>query len=232
MSVLFPNGYKCLVCGKEIDSDKKISICDKCFNKLPKIKGKTCEICGEPVTSDSKVCVHCKKELPVFTKCFAPYVYCDEIENLVQGLKYRGKIYYARTISTLMLNCFLEQNIDIDVVVPVPMNLRREYERGFNQAELLMVAFSDVGYKTDSKILARSRNTASQTHLNKTQRKANVSDAFVVTNKSKVKGKNILIVDDVYTTGATMNAIAKVLKEAGAKNVYGVTFSHTVVGAK
>lgn len=229
MSVLFPNGFKCLVCGKEIDSDKKISLCDICFNKLPKIKGKTCEKCGEPVTSDSRFCVHCKKEMPEFTKCFAPYAFEGDVVNLVHGLKYNGKIYYARTLSNLMLQEVIEQGIAVDVVIPVPLNLRREGERGFNQSELLTASFSEVGYKVDSAIVTRSKNTATQTYLNKTQRKANVSDAFIVTNKSKVKNKNILLVDDVYTTGATINAIAIALKQAGAKNVYGVTFAHTII---
>ena len=81
----------------------------------------------------------------------------------------------------------------------------------------------------DLAVVTRSKNTATQTHLTKKERKQNVEDAFVVTNKSKVKGKNVLLVDDVYTTGATINAIAKVLKLAGAKNVYGVTFAHTII---
>lgn len=229
MSVLFPNGYKCLVCGKEIDCDKKISICDKCFNKLPKINGNVCGKCGEPINSDSKFCVHCKKELPQFTKCFAPYVFEGEIINLIHGLKYHGKIYYAKTLSSLILQAVVEQGISVDVVMPVPLNLRRESERGFNQSELLAESFSSAGYNVDVAVLTRSRNTASQTYLNKKEREANVAHAFVVTNKSKVRGKNILLVDDVYTTGATMNAIALVLFEAGAKNVYGVTLAHTVI---
>lgn len=229
MSLLFPNGYKCLVCGKEIDSDKKLSLCDKCLNKLPKINGSVCFKCGEPVTVDSKYCVHCKKELPEFTKCFAPYIFDGDVISLIHGLKYNGKIYYARTLSNLMLQSVLEQNIDVDVVIPVPLNLRREGERGFNQSELLTVAFSEAGYKVDLAVVTRSKNTATQTHLTKKERKQNVEDAFVVTNKSKVKGKNVLLVDDVFTTGATINAIAKVLKLAGAKNVYGVTFAHTII---
>lgn len=232
MSVLFPNGYKCLICNKEIVSDKKFCLCDKCLSELPKIVGNVCERCGEPINTDSKFCVHCKKELPVFTKCVSPFVFEGEVVNLVHGLKYNGHIYYAKTLSNLMLKTVLESNLEFDVVIPVPLNLRREGTRGFNQSELLCSGFSDAGYNVDSSIVVRSKNTATQTFLSKTERKQNVENAFKVLNKSKVKGKNILVVDDVYTTGATINAIAQVLKNAGAKNVYGVTFAHTIIPTK
>lgn len=229
MSLLFPNGYKCLICNKEIVSDKKFSLCDNCLNNLPKLDGYLCEKCNEPVNAETRFCLHCKKEAPKFSKCVAPFVYEGEVEKLVHGLKYNGHIYYAKTLSNLMLKTVLENNLQFDVVIPVPLNLRREGSRGFNQSELLCSGFSEAGYNVDSSIVVRNKNTATQTFLSKDERKQNVADAFKVLNKSKVKGKNILIVDDVYTTGATINAMAQVLKQAGAKNVYGVTFAHTVI---
>ena len=229
MNILFPNGYKCLVCGCEIASDKKIGLCDKCLNNLPRINAPVCNKCGEPVNIDSKYCVHCKHEMPVFTKCFSPYVFDGEIIKLIHGLKYGNQKYLATTLGNMVVNSTLEHGINFDIVIPVPLSEKRFKERGFNQAELIANSFKAVGFEVCADVVVRQKHTLTQTSLTKSERKQNLVDAFTVLDKSKIKGKNILIVDDVYTTGATINSLSDVLKRSGAKNVYGVTVAHAMV---
>lgn len=228
-NVLFPNGFKCIVCGEEIAAGGKFNICENCFNSLPKINTNTCNKCGEPINISSKYCEFCKNEMPAFTKCFAPFLFSDNIVKLIHELKYDNKVYLAKTLSNLMVASYLKENVNCNVVIPVPLNFNRENSRGFNQAELLCVGFKNIGMEVDTISVVRSKNTLTQTNLTKKQRRENVENAFTVVNKGNIKGKNILLVDDVYTTGATLNSLAGTLKSAGAKEVYGVTLAHTVI---
>lgn len=225
-NLLFPNGYKCLVCGKEI-KPSNFDFCDSCFLKLKKITGKVCLKCGEQLCSDATYCLRCKNEQPNFTKAFAPFEFDGEIKNLIYNLKYNKQTYVAKTLSNLILKYFLESGLKVDVVIPVPLYLSREFKRGFNQSELLIQSFSDNGFIINNSCLVRVKETSTQTALTKAERKLNVENAFRVVNQSVVKNKNVLVVDDVYTTGATFSEVAKVLFSAGAKNVYCLSVAHT-----
>ncbi len=226
--LIFPSGFKCLICGCEINDDV-FEICDKCFSKLPFVNGKVCLKCGEPIFSDANYCVHCKKLQPSFTKCFAPFVFESPISDLIHKLKYDGNKFVAKTLSNLILKCFLEQNLKVDVVIPVPLYLSREAERGFNQAFLLTQSFIDAGFEIDNSSVIRVKNTNTQTALSKIERTLNMENAFKVINKEQLKNKNVLLIDDVYTTGATFNALSEVLLKAGVKNVYGLSVAHTII---
>lgn len=229
MSWLFPSGLKCLICSNEIVSDKKINLCNKCLAHLPKVESSHCLKCGEPVTIDSKYCVHCKKEMPAFVKCVSPFLFEGDVIKLVHGLKYSNKQYYAKTMSALLLSCVLEQNINFDIVIPVPLSQTRLRERGFNQSQALCSEFARCGFAVCDSVVVRSKNTSTQTNLTKAERKLNVENAFSVVDKNVLKNKTVLVVDDVYTTGATLNSITQTLLKAGAKQVYGATFAHTVI---
>lgn len=226
--IIFPKGFKCLVCNSEIE-ESKFDLCENCFSNLPLIKGKTCLTCGEPIFSDANYCMFCKKEQPKFTKCFAPFLFQEPIVGLIYNLKYDGKKYVAETLSNLLLKYFLEKNLKVDLVVPVPLHIIRESERGFNQSELLVQSFRNAGFEICNSCLVRTKNTKTQTALTKAERKINMESAFKVLNKSKIKNKTILLVDDVYTTGATFNEISEVLFRAGAKAVYGLSLAHALV---
>lgn len=225
-SVFYPSGYKCLICGCEIDGGN-FEFCKKCFKTLPQIVGKTCVKCGEPIFSDSELCLFCKKEMPSFTKCFAPYTFSPPITDLIYRLKYNGEKFVAKTLSNLLLKFFMEQNVDVDIVIPVPLHLKREAQRKFNQSELLAQSFKEHGFNVDVTCVVRTKNTTTQTALSKQLRKQNMEEAFKVLVKSKVKNKNVLLIDDVYTTGATFNSLSNTLKKCGAKNVYGLSLAHT-----
>ncbi len=228
INVLFPNGYKCVVCGAEI-KPSPFCVCDECYNKLPHIVGHTCLRCGEPLFSDANYCLNCKNTKHYFSKCFAPFMFTNDVVKLIHGLKYEGKKYLAKPLGNFMFKLFSEQGVKVDLVVPVPLHFARQKSRGFNQSEELAQVFSRFGFNVNNNCLARVKETVTQTNLTKTERLENVNDAFKVVNKLEVKNKVVLIIDDVYTTGATFNEVARVLINAGAKQVYGLTCAHTML---
>lgn len=228
INVLFPNGYKCVVCNAEI-KPSPFCVCEHCYNHLPHIVGKVCLRCGEPLYSDANYCLNCKNNKHEFTKCFAPFMFTEDVIKLIHNLKYDGKKYLATPLGNFMFKCFSEQNLNVDLVVPVPLHKSRQKQRGFNQAEELAKVFERFWFNVNTTCLSRVKETATQTNLTKSERKENVSGAFKVENKSDVKNKVVLIIDDVYTTGATFNEVASVLIKAGAKQVYGLTCAHTML---
>lgn len=163
-SVFYPSGYKCLICGCEIDGGN-FEFCKKCFKTLPTIYGKTCVKCGEPIFSDSELCLFCKKEMPSFTKCFAPYTFSPPITNLIYRLKYNGEKFVAKTLSNLLLKFFMEQNVDVDIVIPVPLHLKREAQRKFNQSELLAQSFKEHGFNVDVTCVVRIKTQSLKQHF-------------------------------------------------------------------
>ena len=122
---------------------------------------------------------------------------------------------------------FIKTDWQIDAVVPVPLYIKREKKRGFNQATLLSSQFESVlNIPVISNNLVRLKNTPTQTKLTKIERKNNLDKAFKVLDKKEFKGKNVLLIDDVFTTGATTDECSKVLKSVGVKNIYVLTLAH------
>jgi len=129
-----------------------------------------------------------------------------------------------------MAQTFKQHNIKCDLIIPVPLCEKRAKERGYNQAELLAhVVSKKVNLEMNNKILLRIKQTPTQVNLSHYERNQNMIDAFKVNNKKVIKGKTILLIDDVYTTGATIQECAKTLIIAGAKKVYALTAAHTIL---
>lgn len=127
-------------------------------------------------------------------------------------------------MSRTLLSCCLQK---FDFVIPVPLNKTREKHRGFNQSALLSgVVAQDILSQSRTDIISRVRNTPTQTHLNTVERRENVKNAFKIASAKDVKGASVLVVDDIITTGATMDEIAKILLKHGAKQVFGLAFCH------
>lgn len=229
IEVLFPKNIACLLCNKELSENTHYSMCNKCLQALPKNNGKTCAKCGEQINSQSKYCLRCKSQKPKFTQCFSPLLYQKPVTTLIKNFKYNNKRYYSETLGNFLVESYVLNNLNCDLVFPVPLHEKRQNERGFNQAELLanqLVKQLHIPISTDA--LKRVKHTQTQTSLTKTERAENVKKAFVVTQKELVKDRTILLVDDVYTTGSTLNECAKVLFKAGAKEVYCLTLAHTM----
>lgn len=222
---IFVPDCKCIVCGDEITRNSKYSMCAKCIKSLPDIKN-PCEKCGGNVISGS-VCLNCKSNKPIFERTFVSFNYTPSISTLIYKFKYENAKYLAPYLSNFLINTYIASGIDVDYIIPVPLSKERLTERTYNQAELLCVNFDkhlNIPVKTN--IVERVKDTPHQTNLSRKERLTNLEKAFKVTSKKDVKGKTILIVDDVYTTGATLNEISKVLYSSGAKCVYGLTLAH------
>lgn len=223
---LFVKDITCIICGKEIVKDSRYSMCNKCKDNLPYIKC-ACTKCGADIPSGT-LCLNCKRNLPIVEKNISVFNYVDPLTSLIYKLKYGNAKYLADYFGTFLVDKFVEQNIDVDILIPVPIHKIRLKERGYNQAELLSHKLNEcLNIPIENDAVIRIVNTVNQARLEREKRLLNTKNVFKVVDKSKIKGKNILIVDDIYTTGATVNELAKVLYKSGANKIYSITLAHS-----
>jgi ComF family protein len=165
-----------------------------------------------------------------FDRAFAPCIYEGPVKDLIHEFKYRKNDYLASTLSALMIDFIREYDIpvsSVDTIIPMPLHPARLREREFNQAELLAKCIASVYTKTVSTDnLVRLRHTRNQAELQGADRLENVKDCFSVKMPGLVKGKNILLIDDVLTTGATSSEASRTLKNAGANTVFVLTLAN------
>ena len=226
LDAIFPPNIKCLVCAEDLNKDTKYCICDECMEKLPFVTGTVCAKCGVPIRDMGKYCINCKSNSHIFSKNECVFEYIPPISTLVKNLKFNGKKYIGYTLSNFVASKVIESGRKYDMVLPVPMHADRLKERGFNHAELLCKTLKDLGMDVRTDVLIKSVNTKSQASLKRSERLANLKDSFKVADKSAVENKTILLVDDVITTGSTLDECAEVLLKAGAFKVYSVTLTH------
>lgn len=200
--------------------------CTECQRSLQRIHGNLCPCCGMPVNTNA-VCSKCK-ERPLFINGLRAYAhYSGALRNAIHRLKYQRDITLAETLASFLVELYRENPWQIDLVVAVPLGVVRRKERGYNQAAMIAYPFAlAVRVPYSGRAIQRVRETASQVDLGFAQRLENVKNAFWA-DPQKVAGKTILVVDDVTTTGATLNACAEALKNAGANAVYGFVVART-----
>ncbi len=208
--------------------------CESCRKDLTPIASPFCSTCGLPFVSregESHTCAECLLERKYFRKARAFGVYDCSLMEAIHLLKYRKKSSLSRPLSTLVRETFFQfwDVSGIDLLVSVPLHVKRLRERGFNQAHLLIRRWAKQdGIPFDGLTLFRSRWTEPQTTLSRTERRRNIRGAFSLRHPAKIKGRKILLVDDVYTTGATVNECARVLIKAGAEFVDVLTLARAV----
>jgi competence protein ComFC len=198
--------------------------CNECLSKSHVIGNQCCEVCGD-VTVLAGVCARCQGQIPVYTRARSWAIYQGPVRNMVHRLKYKGDLSLGEALAQPLIADLTRIGWAIDVVAPVPLSLARMAERGYNQAALIAYPIAiglTVPYQ--AKLLRKVRDTRSQVGLSYDDRLTNVVDAFFV-DGLKVSGMRVLLVDDVTTSGATLNECARVLKKAGADEVYGYTFA-------
>lgn len=233
LSNLFPS--RCLLCQKTIvlrsenNNHDNIEICQQCLTTLP-YNGNCCDRCAVPLVTEGHgpvYCGRCIKKSPAFDYVYSPLCYENDVIRLVHQLKFNEKITFSRSLSEMMHKCWVskteEKNsadvIDIlDCLMPVPLYKSRMRQRGFNQSiELSRVISKKLNVPIECNTVNRRRSTESQTGLNITQRRKNIKGAFEVVKK--ISAKDVLIIDDVMTTGSTVDELARVLKKEGVKRV-------------
>ncbi|HKL94170.1 MAG TPA: ComF family protein [Clostridia bacterium] len=226
LKVLFPECVTCDLCGGELVADTRYNLCGSCTEKLPLNFGKICLVCGTPLADEGDYCIRCQNTESKFEKNRSPLVYEGEAAKLILMLKFGGKKYLAETLSALMADTFVEYNLSADILVFVPMTVKEQKKRGFNQSELLARA---IGKRLNIEVaegLLKVKDTSLQKQLSARDRAKNLEDAFL-SNPQLVKGKSVVIVDDVFTTGSTANECAKALLKAKATRVNVLTAAVT-----
>ena len=234
LDVMFPPNLTCIMCGSEVN-ESEFCLCDSCEGSLERCN-KVCEICGNPIKSEASVCVVCAGKKREFDYARAPLVYKNNVVRAVHNFKYSGKKYLAKPFAKIMFSSYNELKDlvgNFDMIIPIPLHKDKQKKRGFNQAELLaneIALLADV--KVEKDLVKRVKNTTTQTELSREGRRANLENAFELIDKSKVKGKNVLIIDDILTTGATTESLSKLLKNAKAKHICVLTFARTDIEEK
>ncbi len=211
----------CLLCGAR--GRESVDICAACARELP-LNTCCCDICSLPLVSfpadpARRTCGRCLQRPPAYRRAQAAFVYAAPLDHLVQRFKYGGRLEYGRLLSTLFAERVRQQPLrGVDRLLPVPLHPSRLRERGFNQALTLARALSRVTSISVAQGLAhRRRATPAQTALSAGQRRRNVRGAFRLSGG--VAGLRFAIVDDVLTTGATVDELSRVLLHAGAADV-------------
>lgn len=202
LDYIFPN-FTCLCCGDELRS--KDSFCKKCLSKFK--------------SNADLITLVSKNGKQYFDRADAPFVYEAPISDLIMELKYSDNGMAAKAIAPYMAELITHPP---DVLIPVPLCKKRQKERGYNQAELLARAIGEIIHvpvRTD--ILTRVKATAPQKHMSVCEREANLKGAFCVSplEAGEAYGSSIMLVDDVFTSGSTVNECARVLKKAGVRKV-------------
>jgi len=224
----------CLACKDPIKGhDEDRHVCTGCFNKIKLNIPPFCSVCGrhlENFKTHKSICPQCLRFSFNFDRAFAPCPYEGVIKELIHEFKYKGKRRLAGPLSALMIDFIRDYSLPIeyiDLVLPVPLSNTRLREREFNQAEALSRQISSVFMKnTPERALIRHRHTRSQADLEEGDRRKNILGSFKVAEPWAVKSKNLLLIDDVLTTGATLSEAAGALKAAGANIVFALTLAN------
>lgn len=224
LHLLYPK--RCPVCDRPVTAPLfswDYPICDRCRNRLTRATEPSCKKCGKPLTGErGEYCMDCTHRVHEFVQGKALWVYRGDASRSVHRLKYQNRREYAKSYGQELARTYgdwihLRQ---IEAIVPIPLHRKRMRMRGYNQAELIARELGQVlEIPVISDRLIRRENTTPQKELNDRMRWRNLHKAFTVRPGKALPGR-ILLVDDIYTTGSTMDASAKVLKEAGAAEVY------------
>jgi competence protein ComFC len=201
--------------------------CAECYQNVRNVLPPLCDCCGQSLLSGG-LCPTCQDRLPTYTALRSWGYFSGPLRRALHRLKYKGDIALSEILARPLVTVLQETNWKIDLVTVVPLGVARMAQRGYNQASLLAWPLAlSCRLKYSSKALSKLRETRSQVGLNISQRHANVAGAFHAEH-SIVFGQSVLVVDDVVTSGATMQACAQALLTAGARQVFGLTLARAV----
>jgi len=223
---LYPG--RCPVCTEIVMPQGRL-VCAECEMKVPYIEGARCYLCSKQLGDErEEYCYDCleriRKKDNFFERCVVPLRYNTDMRRTMEKLKYSNKREYAEFFADCIIRTYGEliKGWEADALIPVPIHRRRMIKRGYNQASLIaehLNRYFEIEFRED--VLARIKNTVVQNKLNDKDRRKNVTGAFKIL-KNVVQCKKVILVDDIYTTGSTINSCARILKEAGASQVYAV----------
>lgn len=219
LHIFFPT--KCIFCGTLLLSGKEYA-CLPCMEHLPIPKGKRCDKCGRmlPTGHSLPICLECRKDKYPFFKVYAPFFYEGVAKRGIIRWKFRGKRSATEPFTEFLYRAILREGVPpIDFVTAVPPDPKRKYERGYHPCEMLAVALAGKLNVPYMRTMKKKKGVKRQSTLKRSERKKNIKNAFSLLPSVDVNEKYVLLVDDVFTTGATAGECAKVLTRAGAKEV-------------
>lgn len=228
--LLFPSKIHCFICGSEIFDDNYFCLCKDCFKDLYFLSNSNCcKICGTKITGIGNFCERCKdNRYTSFKLARAVFEYKGKIVGAVHNLKFNNKRYTAKPLSNILFDyfCHSPEFLDTQIIIPVPLHSSRLKQRGYNQTILMLENFKEK-YNVCLDAVIRTKQTESQRTKDAKERFENMKNSFKVVKPELIKNKKVLIVDDVFTTGATCNSLAKELLKSGAKQVKCLTLCNT-----
>lgn len=230
LEFLYPDNISCILCDNPISKSNTYSLCKDCFNELHFILD-GCAKCGKPIVNNSlekqsiEGCSYCLNKGFYFDKVISCVEYTELSKRIIFGLKYNNKTYMSKYISIIMKEKLELENIKFDYILFVPLHKKRLNKRGFNQSEKIAQNLGKLINKPVLDSIIRKNNTQRLYKLGKIDRKKELKNAFTLNNdKDFLKNKNVLIVDDIFTTGSTVNEISKILKLNEVNKIYVITF--------
>jgi len=227
VNMFYPKHIKCIFCKSELSQKNVYDCCDTCFKILPFIKHNFCIKCGLKFEKDGTgTCLNCKTNNFTFNTARSALNFEGKVVNTIHKLKYARYKFLAEPLSYFLYDTLLIQDWKIDTICYVPLFKTRQKQRGYNQAKELAINLSKLTNIPVCDDIIRVRDTPTQTKLSRNQRQENVKNCFKVLDKTNIKDKNILIIDDVFTTGSTSNELSKQLSNSGANKIYVLTVSH------
>lgn len=225
LDYIFPR--RCPLC-EEIITNNKLLTCEKCSEKDFFINGPRCKKCGKEISlAEKEYCYDCEKRSHKFEMGVSAFRHTKEVKNSIYRFKYSNKREYKDFFcdSIIKRTGKIIKSWDADVLIPVPLHKSKLIMRGYNQSEVLSKILSNkLGIPCNTSILIRDKKTVPQKELSTVQRKKNLENAFKI-NCDIVQYKKIILVDDIYTTGNTIDACSEVLRKKGAEKVYFITLS-------
>jgi ComF family protein len=223
---------RCLLCSELILNNN--GFCIDCWSKLNFITEPYCQVCCFEFSIDygetNNKCARCLNDPPYYDYARSLLRFDAHSKKIIHALKYYDRSFVSQIIAKMLVNYYKPSVVSADLIVPVPMHRFKRLSRLYNHAQILSSAIALlVEKKITPDILLKTKYTKSQTGLARKYRLDNLSDSITVANKQKIRGKKILLVDDVMTTGATINLCAKQLKKAGAKEVVVLCIARTLL---
>ena len=208
---LFPDDIKCIFCGKDIPSFYEKPYCENCEKHINFNTGNRCLICDMPIKNEAKICDFCQNMKRYFKKAYCPLIYKDIVRQSILSYKFDNKRYLAKGFAVIISNYI--KDLKVDLITFVPMTRKREKERSFNQSERLAKELGKLLNIKVVKTLEKIKDTDDQKSLTFKERSENLKDAFRLINRDLIKDKNVLLVDDILTTCATINTCAEYLSK-------------------
>lgn len=228
--MVFPRPRSCLICNEK-HQKSGLYICEKCYDKVKRVYPPLCSNCGRPLASNT-YCTHCKNREYQFSQVLSFGIYEAHLRTLIHLFKYKKYSGIAYEIAKIMMSEMdLVNAIGNDILVPVPLHPNKVKTRGYNQSQVLCEALSKNSQLSWADLLIRKNNSPAQSTYNLKKRLNAVKGQFTASKNifTALNNKNIVLVDDVITTGSTLNECAVVLKKCGVKRVRALTIATTLL---